>query len=162
MGIGGSLAMENFSPGICDALGVYLYPYHNGKLNKSTRRELTYIMHLAKSLQPDIGLIGIPQLFQEQEGAHNIHADAGAGARGRPGLPGAGGGGLVRAASFPDHFLRQSPSKGRAVVHQPVAQRLGRVLHLENVLLEGFRVCRGGRPREMARLRPAGTPHATR
>ena len=72
MGIGGSLAMENFSPGICDALGVYLYPYHNGKLNKSTRRELTYIMHLAKSLKPDIGLIGIPQLFQEQEGAHNV------------------------------------------------------------------------------------------
>ena len=99
MGIGGSLAMENFSPGICDALGVYLYPYHNGKLNKSTRRELTYIMHLAKSLKPDIGLIGIPQLFQEQEGAHNVMPTPEQ-ARGRPGLPGAGGGGL-RALHVP-------------------------------------------------------------
>ena len=63
MGIGGSSAMANFDAGICDALGVYPYPYHFGKLNATTRNQMRFIMTRARSLQPDIGLIGIYQAF---------------------------------------------------------------------------------------------------
>ena len=63
MGIGGSSAMANFDVGICDALGVYPYPYHFGKLNATTRNQMRFIMTRARSLQPDIGLIGIYQAF---------------------------------------------------------------------------------------------------
>ncbi len=63
MGIGGVSAMTNFDAGICDALGVYPYPYHYGKLDAKTRNQMRYIMTLARSLQPDIGLIGIYQAF---------------------------------------------------------------------------------------------------
>jgi hypothetical protein len=72
MGVGGASAMENFSPGICDALGVYLYPYVHGKLDQNTRRQLTYIMHLAKAQQPGLGLIGLPQMFREQQGPWDV------------------------------------------------------------------------------------------
>lgn len=64
MGIGSSSAMANFDVGICDALGVYLYPYHFGKLNAVERNQMRFIMTLARSLQPDIGLIGIYQAFR--------------------------------------------------------------------------------------------------
>ena len=63
MGIGGSSAMANFDVGICDALGVYPYPYHAGKLDATTRNQMRFIMTRARSLQPDIGLIGIYQAF---------------------------------------------------------------------------------------------------
>jgi hypothetical protein len=63
MGIGGSSAMANFDAGICDALGVYPYPYHGGKLDATTRNQMRFIMTRARSLQPDIGLIGIYQAF---------------------------------------------------------------------------------------------------
>jgi hypothetical protein len=63
MGIGGSSAMANFDVGICDALGVYPYPYHFGKLNVTTRNQMRFIMTRARSLQPGIGLIGIYQAF---------------------------------------------------------------------------------------------------
>lgn len=63
IGIGGSSAMANFEPGIGDALGVYPYPYHKGKLNQTTRKQMRFIMTLARSQQPDIGLIGIYQAF---------------------------------------------------------------------------------------------------
>ena len=63
MGIGGSSAMANFDVGICDALGVYPYPYHFGKLDATTRNQMRFIMTRARSLQPDIGLIGIYQAF---------------------------------------------------------------------------------------------------
>ncbi len=70
MGIGGSSAMANFDVGICDAIGVYPYPYHFGKLDASTRNQMRFIMTRARSLQPDIGLIGIYQAFGEDESAH--------------------------------------------------------------------------------------------
>jgi hypothetical protein len=63
MGIGGDSAMANFDVGICDALGVYPYPYHSGKLDARTRNQMRFIMTRARSLQPDIGLIGIYQAF---------------------------------------------------------------------------------------------------
>ena len=63
MGIGGSSAMANFDAGICDAIGVYPYPYHFGKLDATTRNQMRFIMTRARSLQPDIGLIGIYQAF---------------------------------------------------------------------------------------------------
>ncbi len=63
IGIGASSAMANFEPGIGDALGVYPYPYHKGKLNPATRNQMRFIMARARSLQPDIGLIGIYQAF---------------------------------------------------------------------------------------------------
>ena len=66
MGVGGMVAMGNFSPGCCDALGIYLYPYRKGKLDQGTRRQLGYIAARAKSLQPDIGLIGVYQAFAEE------------------------------------------------------------------------------------------------
>lgn len=72
MGVGGASAMENFSPGICDALGVYLYPYHHGTLDQNTRWQLTYIMQLANAQQPGIGLIGIPEMFREQTGTWDV------------------------------------------------------------------------------------------
>ncbi len=67
MGVGGSSAMANFDVGICDALGVYPYPYHFGKLNATTRNQMRFIMTRARSLQPDIGLIGIYQAFAHDE-----------------------------------------------------------------------------------------------
>lgn len=63
MGIGGSSAMANFDAGICDAIGVYPYPYHFGKLDATTRNQMRFIMTRARSLQPDVGLIGIYQAF---------------------------------------------------------------------------------------------------
>jgi hypothetical protein len=63
MGIGGSSAMANFDVGICDAIGVYPYPYHAGKLDATTRNQMRFIVTRARSLQPDIGLIGIYQAF---------------------------------------------------------------------------------------------------
>lgn len=63
MGIGGSSAMANFDAGICDALGVYPYPYQFDKLNVTTRNQMRFIMTRARSLQPDVGLIGIYQAF---------------------------------------------------------------------------------------------------
>ena len=63
IGIGASSAMVNFAPGIGDALGVYPYPYHKGVLNQTTRNQMRFIMTRARSLQPDIGLIGIYQAF---------------------------------------------------------------------------------------------------
>jgi len=63
MGIGGSSAMANLDLGICDAIGVYPYPYHFGKLDATTRNQMRFIMTRARSLQPDIGLIGIYQAF---------------------------------------------------------------------------------------------------
>ena len=44
MGIGGSSAMANFDAGICDAIGVYPYPYHSGKLDATTRNQMRFIM----------------------------------------------------------------------------------------------------------------------
>jgi len=76
MGIGGSSAMANFDVGICDALGVYPYPYpypypyHAGKLDATTRNQMRFIMTRARSLQPDIGLIGIYQAFAYNESPH--------------------------------------------------------------------------------------------
>ena len=67
MGIGGSSAMANFDIGICDTLGVYPYPYHSGKLDATTRNQMRFIMTLARSLQGDIGLIGIYQAFAYDE-----------------------------------------------------------------------------------------------
>jgi len=67
MGIGGSSAMANFDAGICDALGVYPYPYHAGKLDATTRNQMRFIMTRARSLQPDVGLIGIYQAFAHDE-----------------------------------------------------------------------------------------------
>jgi hypothetical protein len=67
MGIGGSSAMANFDVGICDALGVYPYPYHTGKLDATTRNQMRFIMTRARALQPDIGLIGIYQAFAYDE-----------------------------------------------------------------------------------------------
>jgi hypothetical protein len=67
MGIGGSSAMANFDVGICDALGVYPYPYHAGKLNATTRNQMRFIMTRARSLQPGVGLIGIYQAFAHDE-----------------------------------------------------------------------------------------------
>ena len=69
MGIGGSSAMANFDAGICDALGVYPYPYHAGKLDAKTRNQMRFIMTRARALQPDIGLIGIYQAFAHDESA---------------------------------------------------------------------------------------------
>lgn len=63
IGIGASSAMANFEPGLGDALGVYPYPYHKGALNPTTRNQMRFIMTRARSLQPDIGLIGIYQAF---------------------------------------------------------------------------------------------------
>jgi len=63
IGIGGSSAMANFEAGIGDAIGVYPYPYHKGKLDPTTRNQMRFIMTRARSLQPDIGLIGIYQAF---------------------------------------------------------------------------------------------------
>ncbi|MHB8993637.1 MAG: hypothetical protein ACYC63_00135 [Armatimonadota bacterium] len=63
MGIGGASAMANYDAGICDALGVYPYPYHKGALNPTTRRQMRFIMARARSLEPEIGLIGIYQAF---------------------------------------------------------------------------------------------------
>ncbi|MCY2953940.1 MAG: hypothetical protein NTU53_18515 [Planctomycetota bacterium] len=63
MGIGGSSAMANFDVGICRAIGVYPYPYHFGKLDATTRNQMRFIVTRARSLQPDIGLIGIYQAF---------------------------------------------------------------------------------------------------
>lgn len=65
MGVGGASAMDNFDSGVCDALGVYLYPYRKGKLDGNVRRQLAYIVTRAKALQPAIGLIGIQQAFGE-------------------------------------------------------------------------------------------------
>ena len=70
MGIGGSSAMANFDVGICDALGVYPYPYHAGKLDATTRNQMRFIMTRARSLEPDIGLIGIYQAFAHDESPH--------------------------------------------------------------------------------------------
>ena len=70
MGIGGSSAMANFDVGICDALGVYPYPYHGGKLDATTRNQMRFIMTRARSLQPEIGLIGIYQAFAYDESPH--------------------------------------------------------------------------------------------
>jgi hypothetical protein len=70
MGIGGSSAMANFDVGICDALGVYPYPYHAGRLDATTRNQMRFIMTRARSLQPDIGLIGIYQAFAYDESPH--------------------------------------------------------------------------------------------
>ncbi len=70
MGIGGSSAMANFDVGICDALGVYPYPYHAGQLDATTRNQMRFIMTRARSLQPDIGLIGIYQAFAYDESPH--------------------------------------------------------------------------------------------
>lgn len=67
MGIGASSAMANFDVGICDALGVYLYPYHFGKLDATQRNQMRFIMTRARALQPDIGLIGIYQAFALSE-----------------------------------------------------------------------------------------------
>jgi len=67
MGIGGSSAMANFDVGICDAIGVYPYPYHFDKLDATTRNQMRFIMTRARSLQPDIGLIGIYQAFGYDE-----------------------------------------------------------------------------------------------
>ena len=67
MGIGGSSAMANFDVGICDAIGVYPYPYHVGKLDATTRNQMRFIMSRARSLQPEIGLIGIYQGFALDE-----------------------------------------------------------------------------------------------
>lgn len=67
MGIGSSSAMANFDVGICDALGVYPYPYHFGKLDATVRNQMRFIMTLARSLQPDIGLLGIYQAFASHE-----------------------------------------------------------------------------------------------
>jgi len=69
MGVGAASVMSNFSPGCCDALGIYLYPYRKGKLDQGTRRQLGYIVTRAKSLQPDIGLIGVYQAFAEDDSA---------------------------------------------------------------------------------------------
>jgi hypothetical protein len=63
MGICGPRAMPNFSKGICDAIGVYLYPYYQGKLNGTVRGALPDILQRARSQQPDIGVIGVPQAF---------------------------------------------------------------------------------------------------
>ncbi|MEN6545892.1 MAG: hypothetical protein ABFE07_07625 [Armatimonadia bacterium] len=63
IGIGAASAMANFDAGIGDALGVYPYPYHKGKLNPTTRKQMQFIMTRARSLQPEIGLIGIYQAF---------------------------------------------------------------------------------------------------
>lgn len=63
IGIGASSSMANFDVGIGDALGVYPYPYHKGQLNPVTRNQMRFIMSRARSLQPDIGLIGIYQAF---------------------------------------------------------------------------------------------------
>ena len=73
MGIGGSSAMANFDVGICDALGVYPYPYHAGKLDATTRNQMRFIMTRARSLQPDIGLIGIYQAFGCGEAMNSPH-----------------------------------------------------------------------------------------
>jgi len=70
MGIGGSSAMANFDVGICDSLGIYPYPYHAGKLDATTRNQMRFIMTRARSLQPDIGLIGIYQAFAYDESPH--------------------------------------------------------------------------------------------
>ena len=67
MGIGGSSAMANFDAGICDAIGVYPYPYHSGKLDSTTRNQMRFIMTRARSLQPEVGLIGIYQAFAYDE-----------------------------------------------------------------------------------------------
>jgi hypothetical protein len=67
MGIGGASAMANFDACICDALGVYPYPYHEGRLDATTRNQMRFIMTRARSLQPDIGLIGIYQAFAHDE-----------------------------------------------------------------------------------------------
>jgi hypothetical protein len=63
MGIGGSSAMANYDAGICDALGVNPYPYHKGALNPTTRKQMNFIMGRARSLEPEIGLIGVYQAF---------------------------------------------------------------------------------------------------
>lgn len=63
-GVGGMTAMPNFSAGISDGLGVYLYPYHRGKLNRSVRRKMLYIMSRTHALQPDIKMIGLLQCFR--------------------------------------------------------------------------------------------------
>jgi hypothetical protein len=63
IGIGASSAMANFDAGIGDALGVYPYPYHQGRLDPTTRNQMRFIMARARALQPDIGLIGIYQAF---------------------------------------------------------------------------------------------------
>lgn len=70
MGIGGSSAMANFDVGICDALGVYPYPYRFGKLDATTRNQMRFIMTRARSLQGDIGLIGIYQAFAHDQSPH--------------------------------------------------------------------------------------------
>ncbi len=44
MGIGASSAMANFDAGICDAIGVYPYPYHAGKLDATARNQMRFIM----------------------------------------------------------------------------------------------------------------------
>ena len=67
MGIGGTSAMANFDAGICDAIGVYPYPYHFRKLDATTRNQMRFIMTRARSLQPGIGLIGIYQAFAYDE-----------------------------------------------------------------------------------------------
>lgn len=65
MGVGGISAMANFDKGVCDTIGIYLYPYRKGKLDQNIRKQMTYIVNRAKSLQPDIGLIGIFQAFRD-------------------------------------------------------------------------------------------------
>jgi hypothetical protein len=66
-GIGGSSAMSNFDAGICDAIGIYPYPYHFGRLDATTRNQMRFIVTRARSLQPDVGLIGIYQAFALDE-----------------------------------------------------------------------------------------------
>jgi hypothetical protein len=44
-----------------------LYPYHFGKLDATTRNQMRFIMTRARSLQPEVGLIGIYQAFAYDE-----------------------------------------------------------------------------------------------
>jgi hypothetical protein len=66
VGIGGMTAMANFDRDICDAIGVYLYPYHKGQLDAHTRAQMNYIYQRAKSLDSDVGIIGIYQAFIDE------------------------------------------------------------------------------------------------
>ena len=65
LGIGGASAMSNYSPGVCDALGVYLYPYRSGSLDPKVRNQIRYITDRARSVEPHIGLIGVYQAFHD-------------------------------------------------------------------------------------------------
>jgi hypothetical protein len=67
MGICGTRALPNYSKGVCDAIGVYLYPYYRGKLNPAVRGALPDILQWVRARQPDIGVIGVPQAFVDDE-----------------------------------------------------------------------------------------------